>query len=212
MPKLSKDQQQQRQNAILAAAERCFLRRGFHTTTMQDICKEANVSAGAIYVYFRSKEALIAGLAALEQDQLLQRFSHLGESGDFVSGLEAMIGSCISEQTPEKTSFLLEIVAESTRNPELRNIIQRVDEAIKAKMVSHFERARRKPEAIPEPLLRRFELLLPVIMDGLMLRKALDPHFDQQSVVHEMLQFLRTQSDTTTAQNMPSTGSILAEA
>ena len=34
---------------ILDAAERCFARAGFHRTTMQDICKEAKVSAGAIF-------------------------------------------------------------------------------------------------------------------------------------------------------------------
>ncbi len=191
MPKLTKQQQSQRQNAILAAAERCFLRTGFHKTTMQDICKEASVSAGAIYIYFRSKEALIAGLAALEQERILERFNQLDNSGDFITGLEAMISSCISEQTPEKTSFLLEIVAESTRNSELRHIIQRNDEAIKLKMLSHFERARYAQNPLPHQVLQRLALLMPVIIDGLMLRKAMDPSFDQSHVAAELLEVMR---------------------
>ena len=62
MPKLSEDQQNQRRKHILDAAEACFASSGFHSTTMQDICKAAEVSPGALYVYFDSKEALISGL------------------------------------------------------------------------------------------------------------------------------------------------------
>src|SRR5699024_2985880 len=38
---------------------RCFVRNGFHHTTMQDIFAESGLSAGAVYRYFRSKAELI---------------------------------------------------------------------------------------------------------------------------------------------------------
>ena len=64
MPKLSDIQQEERRARILDAAERCFARTGFHRTTMQDICKDAGISPGALYIWFSSKEALIAGISA----------------------------------------------------------------------------------------------------------------------------------------------------
>ena len=56
MPKLKPDTQRARREHILDAAEVCFARAGFHRTTMQDICKEALISPGALYVYFTSRK------------------------------------------------------------------------------------------------------------------------------------------------------------
>ena len=55
--------QSDRRAEILAAAQRCFVRSGFHGASMQDICAEAGMSPGNLYRYFPSKEALIAGIA-----------------------------------------------------------------------------------------------------------------------------------------------------
>ena len=52
-----------RRSEILDAAQRCFARTGFHQTSMQQVCSEAGMSAGNVYRYFPSKEAIIAGIA-----------------------------------------------------------------------------------------------------------------------------------------------------
>ena len=44
---------------ILQAARGCFYRAGLHETTMQDIIRESGLSAGAVYLYFPSKEDII---------------------------------------------------------------------------------------------------------------------------------------------------------
>ena len=41
-----------RRSEILAAAQRCFVRSGFHGASMQDICNEAGMSPGNLYRYF----------------------------------------------------------------------------------------------------------------------------------------------------------------
>lgn len=63
MPKISPDHRAARRQSILDAARRCFLRNGFHATSMQDIQAEADLSAGGIYVYFKSKEEIIEAIA-----------------------------------------------------------------------------------------------------------------------------------------------------
>ena len=61
MPKLKPETLEARRGHILDSAELCFARSGFHRCTMADICTEAGISPGALYVHFESKEALIAG-------------------------------------------------------------------------------------------------------------------------------------------------------
>jgi TetR/AcrR family transcriptional regulator, transcriptional repressor of aconitase len=64
MPKISDEQRQARRDQILAAAWRCFARRGIHATSMEEIIREADLSAGAVYLYYKGKDELI--LAAIE--------------------------------------------------------------------------------------------------------------------------------------------------
>jgi len=59
MPKISEERRQARRDQILAASWRCFSRRGLHTTSMEDIVREANLSFGAVYLYYKSKDELI---------------------------------------------------------------------------------------------------------------------------------------------------------
>ena len=44
------------------AARACFIRKGVHATSMQDIFAEAGLSAGAVYRYFKSKNEIIEAI------------------------------------------------------------------------------------------------------------------------------------------------------
>jgi AcrR family transcriptional regulator len=59
MPKISDQQRQARRDQILAATWRCFFRKGIHATSMEEIIREANLSAGAVYLYYKGKDELI---------------------------------------------------------------------------------------------------------------------------------------------------------
>lgn len=47
-----------RRNDIIEAAERVFFSKGYSTSTMDDVAKEAEFSKRTVYVYFKSKEQL----------------------------------------------------------------------------------------------------------------------------------------------------------
>ncbi|MFI1914219.1 TetR/AcrR family transcriptional regulator [Nocardia sp. NPDC020380] len=55
---------EQRRRRILDAAVDCFAERGLHATTMQDICRRADTSPGAVYSWYPSKESIIDAIAA----------------------------------------------------------------------------------------------------------------------------------------------------
>jgi AcrR family transcriptional regulator len=59
MPRVTEEHSIARRQEIIDAAYRCFARKGFHQATMREIYAEANLSPGAIYHYFDSKEAII---------------------------------------------------------------------------------------------------------------------------------------------------------
>jgi AcrR family transcriptional regulator len=53
---------QDKAEAILAAALELFVERGFHGTSVPSVAERAGVAAGTIYHYFTSKEALVNAL------------------------------------------------------------------------------------------------------------------------------------------------------
>ncbi len=67
----------ERRQRILEAAERAFVGNGFHATTMQHVADEAGMSAGNLYRYFPSKEAIVEGLCELDQVEMAQAFAEL---------------------------------------------------------------------------------------------------------------------------------------
>src|SRR5580698_1667629 len=72
MPKVSQQYRDARRDQILNAARRCFLRDGFHGTSMQDLFAEAGLSSGAVYRYFASKDDLIIAIAAESMQDVLE--------------------------------------------------------------------------------------------------------------------------------------------
>jgi TetR/AcrR family transcriptional regulator, transcriptional repressor of aconitase len=63
MPRVSEEYLEQRRREVLAAARACFIRKGFHATSMRDVLREAGLSAGTVYHYFPKKEDLVIAIA-----------------------------------------------------------------------------------------------------------------------------------------------------
>jgi AcrR family transcriptional regulator len=64
MARVSQEHLDARRRQILNGAALCFARNGFHATSMQDVLKEVDLSAGAVYRYFSGKEELIGAIVA----------------------------------------------------------------------------------------------------------------------------------------------------
>src|SRR3954453_485163 len=106
-----------RQGRILDAAERCFVRAGFHRTTMQDVAAAAKMSPGNLYRYFPSKDAIAAGLAERDRAEGAEDFNALLGADDFVDSFNRLGRKHFEEKPREKAILCLEIWAEATRNP-----------------------------------------------------------------------------------------------
>lgn len=71
MPKVSEAHLESRRQQIVDAAVQCFARSGIHGTSLDDIRIAADLSRGAVYHYFKSKEDIIDALRerSIEEDQ-----------------------------------------------------------------------------------------------------------------------------------------------
>lgn len=116
----------QQRERILDAAITCFARSGFHGASMGEICAEAEMSPGALYRYFPSKEAIIAAIAEAERERHAAFFVRLAEADDPVEAL-ASIGVTTLETVLAESgrALLAETIAEATRNPAVRAMFER---------------------------------------------------------------------------------------
>src|SRR5438093_13661882 len=90
MPKVQPEYLEHRREQILAAAAACFSRNGFHQTSMQDICAEADVSPGAFYRYFRSKEEIIGAISDANYRQELALVEEIKTRGATLEVLDEL--------------------------------------------------------------------------------------------------------------------------
>ncbi|MDH7793965.1 MULTISPECIES: TetR/AcrR family transcriptional regulator [unclassified Beijerinckia] len=186
MPKLSDEKQQERRQHILDAAGACFARKGFHQTTMSDICREAGVSAGALYLYFKSKETLIEGLVARDRDEFLELFAEV-DTSDLMNSLGALMDTCVVHQPPEKIAIFLEIGVESRRNPAVAETMMRCDATIRASITDLLERAKAAGTINPDRPISEIVDVMEVIADGLFWSLGCRPNVDVASVARSIL-------------------------
>ena len=81
-----------RRQQIMIAAKRVFYTKGFAKVTMEDIAREAELSPGTLYLYFKSKDELCASLSLRILQYLNIRLRHVSaEKGlDGEEKLEAL--------------------------------------------------------------------------------------------------------------------------
>lgn len=156
---------------ILEAAVRCFARSGFHGSSMQEICAEAQLSAGALYRYFPSKDAIIEAIATEERMRNAQFTSRLDVDRDVLDALFTTGFSHLREMMASGQSALCaEVCAEAQRNPRIRSIFATNHAEVRGAIRRALVRAQELGEVAPDVDLDAAATLLMAIGDGLMVR------------------------------------------
>ncbi|MGZ3321572.1 MAG: TetR/AcrR family transcriptional regulator [Xanthobacteraceae bacterium] len=183
MRRASAQLQSDRRAEILAAAQRCFVRAGFHGASMQDICAEAGMSPGNLYRYFPSKEALIAGIAERDRAEIAQQFARADLSRGLFAVLEGMAHHFLAERPREQVLLCTEVMAEARHHPDIARISASFDVDVR-KWLGDLLRAAAERGDIPGDI--DFDgviTMLMVIADGVWWRRALDPDFNAEAVL-----------------------------
>jgi AcrR family transcriptional regulator len=127
MPRVSEEHLAARRQQILDAARRCFIRDGFHNTSMQDVIAEAGLSVGAVYRYFKSKNDLITSIAEGVIGAAAEMFAGLATHEPPLSPAEAVehaVDFVDRETGPDGIFRLaLQVWAEAMRDPALAEFV-----------------------------------------------------------------------------------------
>jgi AcrR family transcriptional regulator len=131
MPRVSQEHRAARRRQILDAARRCFVRNGFHATSMQDVLAEANLSAGAVYRYFRSKEDIVEAIATEALAELTAAFEAMFDP-DAPPPLEEVLGGILATlqrlaATQDLARVIIQVEGEAVRSPA---VAERVTKAV----------------------------------------------------------------------------------
>lgn len=93
MPKISQTQRNKRRRQILDAALAAFSENGFHQTALSDIQRRSGLSRGALYLYFQSKDEIIAALAVDRHEQEAALHAAALGSDAPLDGLKRLLGA-----------------------------------------------------------------------------------------------------------------------
>ena len=178
-----------RRNQVLCAAADCFRRKGYHGAGMAEISKTAGMSAGHIYNYFASKEAIIESIVERDMEEMFSIFKEFADKpGDRVTVLLDGLGRGVERHTDLNQGALdLEMLAEAARNEKVANLLRESDSHARDSMRELLVGERGSLQGIAlEEVNARIEVMFSV-MGGLLLRKMLNPDLD----IHELLKALR---------------------
>ena len=111
---------------ILDASRTCFVRSGFRGASMHDICREADMSPGALYRYFPSKEAIIEAIADNDRQGDLASLALINGGANLVDGFVSGVMAHFTHVHARGFAPLFtEIRAESMRNETVKNCCER---------------------------------------------------------------------------------------
>ena len=128
MPRVSAAHEREVRERIVAAAVRVFSDKGFHSSTIADVCRESGLSVGAIYTYFTSKEELFHQscdlIAARGLDELAERLAGATTTAERMTIAIALYVETIDEYAgaPGQIS-LVQAWAEADREPGVREML-----------------------------------------------------------------------------------------
>ncbi|MET7515421.1 TetR/AcrR family transcriptional regulator [Streptomyces sp. NPDC005480] len=134
MARVSQEHLDARRRQILDGATRCFALNGFHATSMQDVLKSVNLSAGAVYRYFSGKEELIGAIVTEVLDEIRGVFESAGAEsppappdvlvGRVLSRILGMRPGLTHEGVSVFPRLMVQVWTETLRNDELSRVMR----------------------------------------------------------------------------------------
>ncbi|WP_028659888.1 TetR/AcrR family transcriptional regulator [Nocardioides insulae] len=186
MPKVSEEHRARRRDQILTAAMRCAAREGFHKTTMSAVIRESGLSAGAVYLYFSSKQELIRAVAGTAVGAVAGTLGALTEPENVVPPEQALLAttSRILEvgraHDVEIIRVALQAWAEAARDPAVLALLHEEIAGIRAAWTDYAVAAiaagHLAADADPVAVARTLMSMLP----GFMLLRLVDPSTDPE--------------------------------
>jgi AcrR family transcriptional regulator len=179
---------------VLAAAQSCFVERGFHAASMATIASTARMSPGLIYRYFENKNAIILAIIEEQLTVARQRIRQLQSA----ENLSKRIFDYLEEKEPEdeksmNIALYLEISAQATRDPQIAEALGRYDVTVRSELSDWLRRGRGDGGyGLPDHDVAERALMLLCLIEGLKLRAPRAPALDRRKLRNILDELLET--------------------
>ena len=172
MPRVSTDQLAARRQHILDGARRCFAAYGYEGATVRRLEQSTGLSRGAIFHYFRDKDALFLALA--EQDAA--RMADVVAEQGLVQVMRDLLDTARKEDSTDESSWLgtrLEVSRRLRTDPDFRERWQAHSAELTAATRERLERQAANGalrDDVPVPVLAQY---LELVLEGLVSHLAM---------------------------------------
>lgn len=182
---------EERMTKILDGARKCFVKRGFHASSISEISTAAEVSTANIYQYFPSKDALIIALIEVDLQRHHSLISKVWSTDYSSEAIENLMGDIFLTAEGHALAVLrAEIASEGARNSPVAALLQEAECSLMDNVRRNIRTAQEQgkisgdldPNAIAERLSLVFEGLMRLYLfspsDG---EKLIQQYYDQFS-------------------------------
>ncbi len=167
-------------DALLAAAKKCLLEKGYSRTTARDIASAAGVSLAAIGYHFASKEALLTEALVIafgEWDQDLQRAlrTTVAQTKNPAERFEATWAKVIATFETHRALWIanFEIFSQMVGQPTTREFLASQVPTARTGLAALF--LNQEESSITDHTSRTIGTFLHVLLSGLVLQWLIDP-------------------------------------
>ncbi len=177
VPKVTEAHMEARRQQVLEAAAACFARNGFHQTSIDDICREAGLSAGAVYRYFRGKEEIIRAISEAGHQRnlaLIQAAQQTGSTEEIMGRLaDAFFPLAGDPSAQTELCMNVHFWSEAMRDPQIRALFLERMASVRAAFTAMTTRAQQRGEIDPALDPESIARVMMAMYSGLILRAAL---------------------------------------
>ena len=184
-PKVSEEHMEERRQQILDAAVRSFSRGGLHQTTIEDIRLEAELSRGAVYHYFKTKEDIIDAIRerSAGQAESFYRESSGGDDGaaNLLNLVDATLSLMTSPESAEANRLAVFLWAESLVNQRIMDGQLPSFKPYLEQLARSFAEAQDEGRADPQVDSQAIARVIAGTMLGLQIQLTWEPEMDMDA-------------------------------
>jgi len=125
MPRVVPAYKEEARHRIIHAASQVFAEKGYRKATMDDVAKKIDVSKGALYLYFASKEELFEEMCRMEPAEFREiLYSTFDFNRDPLQSASEFFDKMMNRYETH-LGLTFDILQESSRNPEIRRVLSK---------------------------------------------------------------------------------------
>lgn len=191
MPRVSPDYEQAQKKRIIEGATAVFAKYGYRQTTIDQICHALQLSKGAVYSYFKSKEELYVSIqrSIFEQRYMLLSSAYAPDDPFTlkVEKIMARLGSLATHDDDVYTRLSVEGFLESGRIPGLQPV--KTDFYNRSYMLLYdlFVQGKAAEQINPDLDISSMVAVLMATLDGLMMHSLVQERGIDQERIREIV-------------------------